>query len=115
LGNGVEMKGSIIRGLLIAFSIAVGIGTAWWMYAVGEFTETKILMFFGLWFGFVAACFFSGGLLMSDETIEAITATKWDSNPEARNSLMENKKYAQFGFGFLFLALFSQFLSLLLT
>jgi len=52
------MKESIIRVLSSAISMAVGIGLAWLVYAIGGFSGTKTLTFLGLWFGFVAAVFF---------------------------------------------------------
>ena len=69
------MEGSIGRGIASSLSILAGMGIAWFLFAAEVVSGTKILTFFGLWFGFVATCFFGGGLLMSDETIEAITAT----------------------------------------
>jgi len=116
------MKESIIRVLSSAISIAVGIGLAWLVYAVGGFSGTKTLNFLGLWFGFVAAVFWGCGLLMSDETIDAITSitestpsqkTIKKQNIKARDSLKDNRENAKFGFVFLFLALLLQFLSLI--
>jgi len=110
-----KLKKVNLRIVIITGIIALGTVTSCCQCAAEGFNGAKIFTIFGLCFGLLAACFFGIGLWMSKEEIKKSTETVCGGNPTAMAVLMMNRKDAKFGFVFLFLGFFLQFIGAILT